>query len=210
VNDLEARISSVLRRYMPALLAESVRHRAQTSIDIPASALTAENLPQFADALTPGLALFVPPGARLKLMAEIRQLASMPSVPEQERIAIDTEVDISRARRRAYQLAIDLGASSFASQRVATVTSELARNIFGYAGKGYIDLVPRIARAEHLFTVRATDKGAGIANLEAILSGNYRSRTGLGRGLLAIKRLAKRFEVQTSSRGTTIEADIPF
>jgi serine/threonine-protein kinase RsbT len=143
-------------------------------------------------------------------MEEIRRLAASASTPAAERISIEAEVDVSRARRRAYQLAVSLGASSFASQRVATVTSELARNIFSYAGKGYIELMPRNAGSEHLLTVRAADKGSGIANLEVILSGNYRSRSGLGRGLLAIKRLAKRFDVQTTSHGTTIEADIPF
>jgi serine/threonine-protein kinase RsbT len=56
--------------------------------------------------------------------------------------------------------------------------------------------------------IRATDAGGGIPNLEQIMAGRYRSRTGLGKGLLGSKRLSDRFEVRSSSNGTVIEAEL--
>ena len=41
-----------------------------------------------------------------------------------------------------------------------------------------------------------------------VLSGRYRSATGLGRGLLGVKRLADRFNIRTSKSGTHVEAEV--
>ena len=91
-------------------------------------------------------------------------------------------------------------------QRVTTVVSELSRNIVAYTPGGYLELElkampPRLA-------IRASDRGSGIPNLPEILAGKYRSRTGLGRGLLGTKQLAQRFDISTGASGTTIEAEI--
>jgi len=40
------------------------------------------------------------------------------------------------------------------------------------------------------------------------MSGKYRSTTGLGRGLLGVKRLADRFTIKTGKGGTSIEAEV--
>jgi serine/threonine-protein kinase RsbT len=41
-----------------------------------------------------------------------------------------------------------------------------------------------------------------------VLSGEYRSKTGLGRGLLGTKRLADTFDIATSPNGTHILAEV--
>jgi serine/threonine-protein kinase RsbT len=123
-------------------------------------------------------------------------------------MAVDTELDVSRVRRRAWDLARALGASSFAAQRVATAASELARNIVIHAGHGRVELRAIGSGGRRGMTVRAIDSGRGIENLERILAGNYRSKTGLGKGLLGVKRMSRRFDVQTSPTGTTVEADV--
>jgi serine/threonine-protein kinase RsbT len=56
--------------------------------------------------------------------------------------------------------------------------------------------------------VRATDQGPGIPNLNEVLSGRYRSKTGLGKGLIGVKRLATRFTIHTDASGTHIEAEV--
>jgi serine/threonine-protein kinase RsbT len=56
--------------------------------------------------------------------------------------------------------------------------------------------------------IRAVDRGPGISNLPLILSGEYKSKTGLGRGIVGCKRLADHFEVSTSKAGTHITAEV--
>jgi len=124
---------------------------------------------------------------------------------EVERLAIASEIDVSRVRVRAHEIARALGAGSLAAQRVATATSELARNIVAYAGSGWIEILTPAGR--RVITLRAIDRGPGIADLALVLSGRYRSSTGLGRGLSGVKRLASRFDVATGPSGTTAEAE---
>jgi serine/threonine-protein kinase RsbT len=53
-------------------------------------------------------------------------------------------------------------------------------------------------------TIQAVDRGSGIKNLNAILEGQYRSKTGLGLGLAGTRRLADSFHVDTGPGGTTV------
>jgi serine/threonine-protein kinase RsbT len=55
--------------------------------------------------------------------------------------------------------------------------------------------------------VVAEDRGTGISNLDDIMAGRYRSRTGLGKGLLAVKKLVDRFDIRTGASGTRIEVE---
>jgi anti-sigma regulatory factor (Ser/Thr protein kinase) len=91
------------------------------------------------------------------------------------------------------------------SVRIATAVSELTRNIYMYAGTGQVTLeVSEDRPGSALFTVFAEDHGKGIANLDAIMSGTYRSTTGLGRGLRGAKQLLDGLEVVTGPTGTAI------
>ena len=56
--------------------------------------------------------------------------------PSQGEVPIESEGDIVLARRRVRELAIATGFSSTDVTRVVTAASELARNVFQYAGKG--------------------------------------------------------------------------
>jgi serine/threonine-protein kinase RsbT len=49
-----------------------------------------------------------------------------------------------------------------------------------------------------------SDTGRGIERLDEILSGRYRSKTGMGAGLRGAKTMADVFEIDTSAAGTTI------
>jgi anti-sigma regulatory factor (Ser/Thr protein kinase) len=54
----------------------------------------------------------------------------------------------------------------------------------------------------------ARDQGPGIPDVESILSGGYRSRTGLGLGIKGSERLMDRFVVRTTPEtGTEITAE---
>jgi serine/threonine-protein kinase RsbT len=82
------------------------------------------------------------------------------------------------------------------------VVSELARNIVSYTSGGTIELTP--SQSPPSMTIRAVDQGTGIKNLDSIMGGSYRSKTGLGLGLSGSKRLATQFEIDTGPSGTTI------
>jgi serine/threonine-protein kinase RsbT len=122
-------------------------------------------------------------------------------------VSIRSEQDISQARVLAKAMCENARAKSFVTQKVATVVSELARNIVSYTQGGSIELV-LTTEGQSRILVRATDSGPGINNLDEVLSGRYRSSTGLGRGLLGVKRLADRFNVRTGRSGTQVEAEV--
>ena len=52
------------------------------------------------------------------------------------------------------------------------------------------------------------DGGPGILNLEEIMAGRYKSKTGMGRGLMGVKRLAERFKINPGPPGTRIEVEV--
>jgi serine/threonine-protein kinase RsbT len=124
------------------------------------------------------------------------------------RIELSKEADISTARSEARRLCEGAGASAFAMHKIATIVSELARNIVLYANRGVIEILCVSKDKKQQIAVSATDNGPGIPNLKQILGGEYKSRTGLGKGLLGTKRLADRFEISTSTEGTSITVEI--
>jgi serine/threonine-protein kinase RsbT len=208
VGGLEQRVTLVLRRYMSEILAQSLRRKAQSSISVAEGRLDVAHLPALRDRIESGVRLFVDPALQGALLAELAKLtdAEAPAF-ELERIGVTTEADISRARLRARELAMSLGGTTYLAQRAATVVSELSRNIVAYAGSGVVELRP-VAGPPAMLAIRAIDKGPGIPDVDAIMNGTYKSRTGLGKGLAGVKRLAVRFDLQTGPAGTRIDAEI--
>jgi serine/threonine-protein kinase RsbT len=121
--------------------------------------------------------------------------------------AVDQEKDIATARLEAWSEAVRIGLSKFTAVKVATAVSELARNIVFYAGKGTVELrVTEDERGPSLHIV-ATDKGPGIEprKLDEIWAGTYKSQRGMGKGLLAVKKLVTDFHLDTGpGKGTTV------
>lgn len=119
-------------------------------------------------------------------------------------IPITEETSVVDARLQARSFARELGFDRTDQARITTTVSELARNIYSYAGSGRIVLsalgVPRLGLG-----IVATDAGPGIPNLSEILGGGYRSRTGMGLGILACKRLMDEFAITSApGQGTTV------
>jgi signal transduction histidine kinase len=125
-------------------------------------------------------------------------------------LEIRHEADVVLARQRARQLAHLLGFDRQDQTRVATAVSELARNAYDYAGGGRVrfelDAEGEGTGRRQSLVARVIDAGPGIANLDAVLSGRYVSRTGMGVGLAGTRRLVDRFRVETAAgAGTTVE-----
>ena len=118
-------------------------------------------------------------------------------------VSLRTERDVVQARQRAREVAAALGLDNQDQIRIATATSEMARNAFRYAHNGKVAFSVAIEPPQRL-QVTVNDSGPGIANLEEILEGRYVSQTGLGMGIIGTKRLMDEFDIETTSKGTTI------
>lgn len=128
--------------------------------------------------------------------------------PAAKRLPIEQEKDIATARLEAWSESVRIGLSKFTSVKVATAVSELARNIVFYAGKGTVELrTVRDDRGGSGLQIIAIDQGPGIDahKLEEIWGGTYKSQRGMGKGLVAVKKLVDEFHLDTApGRGTTV------
>jgi signal transduction histidine kinase len=116
---------------------------------------------------------------------------------------IRTEQDVVLARQRARQIAAMIGFDGLEQTRLATAVSEIARNAVQYAGGGRVAF--EVTSQPPMLLVRVSDRGPGIARLQDVLDGRYRSSTGMGLGLLGARRLSDRFDIETGpGRGTAI------
>lgn len=122
-------------------------------------------------------------------------------------IFIRRESDLPRVRDRVRLAARELGFDNVTQIKLATVASELTRNIYEYARSGSIG-VALVERGERRgLEMVCEDAGPGISNVEEILSGNFESKTGLGKGIAGSQRLMDEFRIQSvQGRGTRIEA----
>jgi signal transduction histidine kinase/CheY-like chemotaxis protein len=119
-------------------------------------------------------------------------------------VGIDQERDVVVGRQRARRLAELLGFDQREQTRIATAVSEIARNAYAYAGGGRIEFDVEGDSRPQLFVVRVADTGRGIRNLDRVMSGEYRSPTGMGLGMIGSKRLMDAFDVESSERGTVV------
>ena len=123
------------------------------------------------------------------------------------RIVIRDELSLTAAVLEATRLAKDTGLSRVAAQQVATVTSELARNILKYAGRGQIELEGLEHRGRKGVRVIASDRGPGIEDIEQAMAEHYSSGGTLGLGLSGAKRMMDDFSITSQpGQGTRVEA----
>jgi signal transduction histidine kinase len=118
-------------------------------------------------------------------------------------VQICYEHDVVLSRQRAREIASLLGFNSQDHVRIATAVSEIARNAFRYAGGGRVEFFIDRELQPFLHIV-VTDQGRGISNLATILEGKYKSRTGMGLGIIGTKRLMDGFEIESGPQGTKV------
>jgi signal transduction histidine kinase len=119
-------------------------------------------------------------------------------------IGVSTEFDVISVHRRARQVAAACGFGVLDQSRISTVASELARNIYNYAGVGSVSFFVSGTSAPQELLITFEDQGGGIADVEMVLSGNYRSTSGMGLGLFSARRLMEHFEITSNMGGTII------
>lgn len=118
-------------------------------------------------------------------------------------LVLRTERDVVLARQRAREIAAHLGFDNQEQIRLATATSEMARNAFRYARNGKVQFQV-LMEPPQSYEITVTDSGPGIAHLDEVMEGRYRSETGMGLGIIGTRRLMDSFDIQTSPSGTTI------
>ncbi|HEY5147904.1 MAG TPA: anti-sigma regulatory factor [Polyangiaceae bacterium] len=120
-------------------------------------------------------------------------------------VRVRSSHDVVQACDLARETARKLEFSLLDQTKIATAASELARNILLYAGDGEV----RILKVESPrgLQITAIDSGPGIADIDLVMNGGYRSRTGMGMGLKGAKRLMGELEIRSRlGVGTTVVA----
>ncbi|HZI20705.1 MAG TPA: anti-sigma regulatory factor [Pyrinomonadaceae bacterium] len=121
-------------------------------------------------------------------------------------IALEGEQDIAVARGQVREMAAAIGFRLIDQTRLATVASELARNVVKYARRGQMILQRwEDARGRHGIRMIFEDRGPGIPDIEAAMRDGFTTGRGLGKGLPGSKRLMDEFEIQSEvGKGTRI------
>ena len=201
---LEERLYDALIRYTSEPTARGILRRAQQQ-----RTDTDDDSTAFFDTVIFGAKLFVEEPRREQLLAELSKLchADGPApTGEHYELTIADEHSARRARMLIRRLVQQAGGRDLLAVRAATALSELTRNALSYAGGGKV-LIDMLTETNAVRVV-VSDHGPGITNVDEIFAGLYRSKTGLGRGLAGVKKLASRFKLNTSPRGTTVEFEI--
>src|SRR5215469_326564 len=122
-------------------------------------------------------------------------------------IPIRTVSDIVTARQQGRDLALQIGFSETESTLIATIISELARNIVLYARTGEIVLEKANEDRYRGIAIVSRDHGPGIPDVQRALVGGYSTSGGLGLGLCGVRRMVDEFYIDTGTdKGTTVTA----
>lgn len=122
-------------------------------------------------------------------------------------IRVEDDTGPGTVRRRAVELAEQMGLDETRAGQIAIVATELSTNLVKHAREGVVVL--RVLRRDGVGGVEiiALDHGPGMRDVRALF-GNGTSTTGtLGIGLGAVRRLSSRYDVHSvPGRGTVVTA----
>ena len=113
-------------------------------------------------------------------------------------IALESEHDIIIARGEVRAIAARLGFRLLDQTRLATVTSELARNVVKYARRGRMIAQPLDAEQGRAgLRLIFEDSGPGIPDVAAAMRDGFSTGRSLGKGLPGSKRLVDQFDIES-------------
>ncbi|WNF21157.1 anti-sigma regulatory factor [Mesobacillus jeotgali] len=112
-------------------------------------------------------------------------------------ININNEFDIVLARQKGREVSKELQFGGVDQARITTAISELARNIYLYAGSGKITIEVLEENGRRGIQISAADDGPGINDIRMVLQDGYSTSGGLGAGLPGVKRLMDSFDIDS-------------
>src|SRR3989304_2235020 len=127
---------------------------------------------------------------------------------KEERINVNFETDVFKARRIGREMAHSLGFDEIGSGEIETAISELATNLVKHRAKnGEIILIPLNDESRIGIEVRSEDKGHGIKDIATAMREGGSTAGTLGIGLSGVKRLMDEFSIESEiDKGTTVAA----
>jgi serine/threonine-protein kinase RsbT len=125
----------------------------------------------------------------------------------QGKVRITSENDIVVARKTVRDVATQLCFGLTDVTRIVTAASELARNVFLFAGSGVMRWTALDQNSTVGIELTFEDNGPGIADIEQAMQPGYSTSRGLGLGLAGVKRLMDEMEIDSQvGKGTTVTA----
>jgi len=205
MDDATGSVLEALGRYFPAEIARAIHASTLRRARLETGTLANGALSVFVSALEKALPMYiVDPARRGECIGAVRRL--LPAGAGEESDFVTTAVRVRSAREvlhasdTARHTARRIGFSALDQTKIATAVSELARNILLYVGDGEV-------RVTVLTTPRTSHSGKGIDDVSLVMDAEYRSRTGMGKGLKGTKRLMDHLEIATrAGAGTTVTA----
>src|SRR6266513_806553 len=120
-------------------------------------------------------------------------------------LAIKTEHDIVIVRRTIREAAGHLGFGETDVTRIVTAASEMARNLYKYAGTGVVRWRYLLNNGRRGIELQFVDSGPGIADIALAMRDGYSTSRGMGMGLPGARRLMDDLQIQsTVGEGTSI------
>ena len=212
MDDATGSVLEALSRYFPSEIARAIHASTLRRARLEAP-LAEGGLPVFVTALEQSLPMYiVDPARRGECIGAVRRLLPASAAGGAESDSVTTTVRVRSAREvlhasdTARQAARRIGFSALDQTKIATAVSELARNILLYVGDGEVR-VSVLTSPRRGIEIVASDTGKGIADVSVVMDEDYRSRTGMGKGLKGTKRLMDHLEIATlPGAGTTVTA----
>jgi serine/threonine-protein kinase RsbT len=123
----------------------------------------------------------------------------------QSDVRIADESDIVTVRKTVRDAAGQVGFGLTDVTRVVTAASELARNVYHYAGGGVMRWRTLEVSGRAGLELVFVDQGPGIPDVAQALQEGYSTANGMGMGLPGTQRLMDDFEIQSAvGQGTTV------
>ncbi|MCA1023947.1 ATP-binding protein [Halobacillus litoralis] len=121
-------------------------------------------------------------------------------------VNIQKEWDIVGARQLGRDISRKIGFGTVDQARIATAISELARNIYLYAGTGKVCFETLEDMNKKGIRIVAMDEGPGIQDISQVMEDGFTTSGGLGAGLPGVKRLMDEFDIISQvGEGTEIK-----
>jgi serine/threonine-protein kinase RsbT len=222
--DATEEVVEALKQYFSAPIARALLTSTLRRAKIDSGAVQRQMIPDVITALERALPMYIADaGRRGECLRRLRSVTHEPAsepqpAPQRAQarpapsnglpaastiIQVVTADDVTNACEVGRDLARQVGFPDVQQTKIATAIAELARNILLYAISGEMRIAA-IDAPRRGVEVAARDEGPGIKDVELVMSGLYRSRTGMGLGLRGSKRLMETFEIETSGKGTSV------